>query len=468
MSDRSVAAHGDRSEAARRAYPSTIVWPLTIGSSLNALNTSMVATAIIPIATELAVGPGSVIALVAVLYVSSAVAQPVFGSLADRIGPRRTFVAGMAIAAVGGVVGGCATSLAGLLVARALAGIGTAAGYPSAMALLRQRETSTNVSVPPRVLGASAVAVQVAAAVGLPMGGLLTAVVGWRATFWINVPAGLVLAAAALRWFPGSPGGRAATGSLARLLDPIGVGLFATLVSALSFALLPDPREHWQPYGVAALALVALVTWEWRVAVPFLDVGVLRAAPGLGRTLLRNFLTFVAMYCYLYGITQWLQGERGLDALGAALLLAPMATLSIAIATIATGLRTAKAPLMVGSAAGVGGALMLTALGAGLPLWWVVPASLSMGLMTGLTAVANQATMFVQAPPARIGAAAGMMRAASNVAAIVASGLIAYWYPVRADDVGLEGISLTMSVLVGAVLVLTLGDRQLATTRGAS
>jgi hypothetical protein len=48
----------------------------------------MIATAIIPIAIELAIGPASIIALVTVLYVSSTVAQPVFWTLADQVGPR--------------------------------------------------------------------------------------------------------------------------------------------------------------------------------------------------------------------------------------------------------------------------------------------------------------------------------------------------------------------------------------------
>lgn len=410
-------------------------------------------------------GTGSVVGLVSVLYVSSAVAQPVFGVLADQLGARAALVCGMVLAALGGLVGGFGASLASLLVARVLIGVGTAATYPSAMAGLRERQTATGHPVPSRILGRVAVAVQVAAALGLPLGGLLTSTMGWRAVFLINVPVGLALATAGVFWTPRPTLRVQKPRSTVRLLDPLGVGLFALFVSSLSFALVPDPGAGSRAYLCAGVALVLLVLWEARAPSPFLDLAIVRAAPPLARTYLRNFLTFGVMYGYLYGLTQWLQDERGFDAVGAALVLSPMGVISIVVGATTARVGGGRRVLTAGSVIGLAAALVLVVIDFDASVWWVVVSTLGIGIMVGLTGVANQAALFIQAPVNRVGAAAGMMRTVSNLAAIGASGLVAYWYPLTADDRGLQGVAVSIGALAGATLVITIFDGSLTKQR---
>src|SRR5580698_3184226 len=114
-----------------------LVAPLALGSLLNPINSSMIATALAPIGRAFGVGVSETVWLVAALYVTSAVAQPTMGKLADRWGARQVFLLGLVVVLLGGVAGALAPSLAALIGARVILGVGTSAAYPSAMRVLR-------------------------------------------------------------------------------------------------------------------------------------------------------------------------------------------------------------------------------------------------------------------------------------------------------------------------------------------
>ncbi|HEY3952615.1 MAG TPA: MFS transporter [Streptosporangiaceae bacterium] len=75
--------------------------PLFIGSALNPINSSLIATALLSIARGLGVPLGQTAALVTALYLASAIAQPTAGKAAEVFGPRRVFLAGIVLVAIG-------------------------------------------------------------------------------------------------------------------------------------------------------------------------------------------------------------------------------------------------------------------------------------------------------------------------------------------------------------------------------
>jgi len=97
----------------------------------------MIATVLVAIGQDFHVGAAGTAWLVSAMYLSSAVGQPSLGRLADRIGPRRVFVAGALTVCAAGLIGALAPGFPLLIVSRVVLGIGTAAAYPAAMALLR-------------------------------------------------------------------------------------------------------------------------------------------------------------------------------------------------------------------------------------------------------------------------------------------------------------------------------------------
>jgi MFS family permease len=89
-----------------QAFGWRIVTPLLTAASLNPINSSVIATALVPLAIALHIPVGRTAILVSSLYLASAIAQPTAGKLAEEFGPRIVFLAGAVLVMLGGVVGG--------------------------------------------------------------------------------------------------------------------------------------------------------------------------------------------------------------------------------------------------------------------------------------------------------------------------------------------------------------------------
>ncbi|MFC5952894.1 MFS transporter, partial [Pseudonocardia lutea] len=178
---------GGRGAPGAPAFPRSLVLSLVLGSILNPVNSSIIAVALIPIGVAMGASPAATTWLVSGLYLATAVGQPVVGRLVDAFGPRPLFLIGAVMTVAGGVLGALAPNLAVLVAARVVLGIGTCAGYPAAMYLVRSETERTGQAGPAGVLTVLAVATQTIAMAGLPLGGLLIDLAGWRAVFAVNV-----------------------------------------------------------------------------------------------------------------------------------------------------------------------------------------------------------------------------------------------------------------------------------------
>lgn len=113
------------------------VAPLALGSTLNPVNSTMISTALVPIAVDFHASVAQTGWLIAGLYLASAIAQPTMGRLADLYGPRRIYLFSLVLVAIAGLLGDFVPSLGGLVFVRVLLGIGTSGAYPSAMRIFR-------------------------------------------------------------------------------------------------------------------------------------------------------------------------------------------------------------------------------------------------------------------------------------------------------------------------------------------
>lgn len=124
------------------------------------------------------------------------------GRLGDRFGHRRMFLLGLTGFALASGLGGAAASGTTLILARALQGVFGAILAPAALALLTTTFTSAEDRA--RAFAVYGAVQGLGGAVGLLLGGVLTAYLGWRWCFYINLPIALVVALAALRTLPPS------------------------------------------------------------------------------------------------------------------------------------------------------------------------------------------------------------------------------------------------------------------------
>jgi MFS family permease len=148
------------------------------------------------------------------------------GSLADRLGRRRVFQAGLGLFITGSLLSSVAPSAGWLIAFRAAQAIGGSMLNPVAMSIIAVTFPERSERV--RALGAFGGVVGLALALGPVLGGVLVTTIGWRSIFWVNVPIGLVAALLVEIYVPES---RAAH---PRRFDPPGQGLVLLILGSSS------------------------------------------------------------------------------------------------------------------------------------------------------------------------------------------------------------------------------------------
>ncbi len=438
--------------------------PLFIGSALNPINSSMIATALVPISSGLHVPVGQTASLVTALYLASAVAQPTAGKVAEVFGARRVFLVGIVLVLLGGVLGGAAQNLLMLLIARVLIGLGTSCAYPTAMLLIQRRAAAVGMEKPPGgVLGGLQIAGIATAALGLPIGGILVQTVGWRWVFLVNVPVALIALAAALIWIPRDPAQQAPKGArdVSSRIDLIGIIGFAAAMIALLAFLFSLPRPDWVVLSAAVILFAALIFWELRAAHPFIDMRSLARNGALTRTYLRYALIALCVYVVLYGITQWLEAGRGLSPLGAGLLLLPMSVISGIVVAPISRRNLVRGPVIAAAFASLVGSAGVLFLTSESNLGWIIAITLVFGVALGTAASGNQIALYTQAPPDQLGVASGLFRTFGYVGSIAASAITGIVFHNTVSDAGVHQIGVIMIGVSILAVVLTLLDRGL-------
>jgi EmrB/QacA subfamily drug resistance transporter len=181
------------------------------------------------------------------------------GRMADLIGRRTLFLAGIGVFSIASLLNGLAQSEEMLIGARALQGLGGALLSPAALAVITT--TFEEGSDRTKALSAWAAIASGGSAAGLLLGGVLTELLSWEWIFFINVPIGIAIVFAAMRFVPNS---RVAGGT--RHFDVAGaVSVTAGLV-LLVYAIVKAEDWGWgsvDTLSLAALAFALLASFIW-------------------------------------------------------------------------------------------------------------------------------------------------------------------------------------------------------------
>lgn len=442
--------------------------PLFVGSALNPVNSSLIATALLPIARDLGIQIGQTAALVAGLYLASTTAQPTAGKAAEVFGPRRVFMSGIVTVVLGSIVGGFAQSLWMLILSRVVIGLGTSCAYPTAMLLIQRRARDAGMAKPPGgVLGGLMIAGIATASFGLPLGGVLVNALTWRAIFFVNVPFAVIAFIAAVAWIEPDPkrAERMSAQQIASKLDVPGIlGFVAAMLTLLIF-LSGLPTARWWVLALSIALWAVLVVWELRARTPFLDVRLLAANPGLANTYLRFSLTQLCVYVVLYGVTQWVEGVRGFSESAAGLLLLPMTLVSGLIITPLSRRRLVRGPVIAAAAACLLGSVGVLLLSSSVWIGIVVILTLVFGLAIGFSTAGNQTSLTQHAPADQLGTASGLLRTFGYVGSIGASAVTGLVFHHNVTDHGVHQIAWIMTAVSLVLVALTLADRTLRPAR---
>jgi EmrB/QacA subfamily drug resistance transporter len=221
----------------------------------------------------------------------------------DVIGRRRLLVGGLALFTLASLAIGAAASPAWLVIARAVQGLGAAILAPSTLALLQT--TFAEGSERMRAVSLYSATAGIAASVGLVLGGVLAEWLSWRIGFLVNLPIGVAMIWAALRYIPESPRSRGQ-------FDLAGALASTTGMSALVYAFIRSASAGWGDLltqgalAAGLLLLAAFIVNERGAAQPIMPLRLFadrqRASAYAARMLFLG-----AMIGFFFFTTQYLQ-----------------------------------------------------------------------------------------------------------------------------------------------------------------
>ncbi|AJT43044.1 major facilitator transporter [Psychromicrobium lacuslunae] len=436
------------------------VLALSLGTSLNPLNSSMIAVALVVLRGDFGLDVGTVTWVVTSFYLASAAGQPLMGRLADRFGPRRLFMLGMVIVALSCALAPLATNFLLVCLARALMAIGTATAFPSAVVMVRALSAVAKVSST-RPLSRIQMANTVGAALGPVVGGLLISVAGWQWLFLINVPLALISLLGVKFFAPADPPReQGSLGSLLKASDLPGIAAFTLTLVLLIMGLLDAlPGYRGWLLGLAPLA-AALFAWrELAVQRPFLDLRLLSR----NRPLLLIYLAFLVFngvyYVGFFGLPQLLEQSAGYPSNVVGLLMLPLAAISV----VATPLAARAIDRFGVRSMLITGVLVLLL---GVALLWLLTVSYAPPLVLLLTAalglpfaavnIAASQGMYASTPAKDSGVAAGILQTCRYIGAIAATVMIGVFYAPGVNQQQWSQLVLAIAGLAVLALVITL------------
>jgi EmrB/QacA subfamily drug resistance transporter len=332
------------------------------------------------------------------------------GSMADRLGRRRTLVIGLSVFSVASLLCSLAPTVELLVAFRVLQGIGASMLNPVAMSIITNtftdpRERAQAVGVWGAVFGASM-------ALGPILGGALVSSIGWQWIFLMNIPLGLAAITLTLRFVPESKAPRP------RRFDPVGQLLVVVLLSSVTYGIIEAPNAGWTSLtilvalGAAAIALLGLLRYEPRRSDPLIDLRFFGSIP-FSSSIALSVAAFASFGGFLFLNTLYLQDGRGMSPVEAGITIVPIALMTVVLSPISgrmVGRSGPRKPLVIAGVALFVSCSMLVNLGADTPFAWLIAAYVLFGIGFG----------FVNAPITNA-AVSGMPREQAGVAAAVAT-----------------------------------------------
>ncbi len=364
------------------------------------------------------------------------------GRAGDIFGRGPLFIAGVALFTVSSIAAGFAPDPLSLNIARAFQGIGSGLLSPQAVGMIQHYFRGAERA---RAFGIFGAVVGVSVAVGPLIGGLLIEAAGpeqgWRWTFLVNVPVGIIGIILAFLWIPRplfnhNRKDETVLPTTSRDLDPVGAVLLGVAVLAI---LLPfvEAEAHalvWISLPVGVGILLVWLWWEQRYKrlgrSPMVDLAIFRTRSFANGSLLIT-LYFMGVTSVWVLVALYLQDGLGHSALDTGLMGLPSAVLS-AFAALWGGRNVVRYGRMVvigGMYSAILGLILSIGVvwlhSAGLASeWWLLLSLSFIGIAQGAVISPNQALTLAEVPLRYAGSSGGIMQTGQRIGTAVGIAVI--------------------------------------------
>jgi EmrB/QacA subfamily drug resistance transporter len=410
---------------APRRNPAIGMWVVLVGQLMLVLDATIVNVALPHIATDLHFGSASLSWVLNAYSLAFGGLLLLGGRLGDVLGRRRVFMAGLSLFTLASFAGGLAHAPWELVISRALQGAGAALAAPSVLALIATN--APNEGARNRALAAFAVISSAGAALGLMLGGVLTDLVSWRWTMFVNVPIGLTVLFLV-------PGLVTETARRHGRFDFVGAASATAAAVSIVWTVINAPAHGWGSvrtiggFVLGAALLVVLAVTERRHPHPLLRPALLRSRHRVAG-LVSMACVYGGMLATFFLTVQLLSHQFGYSPIrtGVAFLPVPLGVFTMSRLAPRLVARLGPAPLVAAGTASVFVAMGLL-LGVDASMSYaagVFPSLLLMGLGMGASFMPITVLALDGVEPEHTGAASGLLQTMQQLGGAVGLAVVA-------------------------------------------
>nr|WP_310962015.1 DHA2 family efflux MFS transporter permease subunit [Nocardioides marmorisolisilvae] len=411
-------------EQPTQSNPWPALFALVLGFFMILVDLTIVTVATPTIIEKLHASVNDVVWVSSAYMLAYAVPVLITGRLGDRYGSKYLYLIGLTVFTIASLWCGLTNSIGMLIVARVVQGLGASMITPQTMAIITRIFPASDRGKAMAVWGATA---GVAMMVGPVLGGVLTDSLGWEWIFFINVPVGVIGFVMAVRLVPKLP-------THQHSFDWLGVALSGVGLFLLAFGIQEGHDKHWAGWIIAMIVggvavLVLFVWWQARNRrEPLVPLSLFRDRNFSVSNLAITVMGFVGASMG-FPLMIWAQAVRGDSPTQAALLMIPMAVMSLVLARFVGNLTDRLHPrLVVGVGFGfsiVGMFGLASQLRVGSPVWELTIFLVILGTGNAFIWAPTAATATRNLPMHLAGAGSGIYNAVRQVGSVVGSAAIA-------------------------------------------
>jgi DHA2 family methylenomycin A resistance protein-like MFS transporter len=443
------------------------LFAMSLGFGVVQLDVTIVNTALHAINASLGGGVSTLQWVVNTYTIAFAALILTAGTLGDRLGAKKMFMAGFAIFTIASLGCALAPTPALLIAARAVQGVGAAILVPNSLALLNHAYPGEEERH--RAVGIWAAGASLALTAGPLAGGALIALLGWRTIFLVNIPIGLAGLWLTRRHVK-------ETQSMAsREVDLPGQLAAILALGVLSGALIEGGVLGWRHRGVEAglvafvLLLAGFIVRERRAQQPMLPLRFFSNRL-FSICALVGLLANVAFYGLIFVLSLYFQQIAHLSALLTGLAFVPMLGLVLPanlFASKVTERLGAPTTIAIGAAIAAAGCIELTSIEAATPYAVICVGMAALGGGLGLLVPALTSALLGSVDPNRSGIAAGVLNATRQTGSVLGVALFGALISQQAAFIHgtRTAFIISAALLLCAAAVTFMGARQAATAQ---